>query len=48
VRPNLPADVVQALDAVKGDEELLGPECDSERATKLLKKQAEKAKPANN
>jgi hypothetical protein len=44
VRPNLPADVVQALDAVKGDEALLGPECDSEQALKLLKKQAEKAK----
>jgi hypothetical protein len=45
VRPNLPADVIQALDAVRGDESLLAPECDSERASKLLRKQAEKTKP---
>jgi hypothetical protein len=50
VRVNLPADVVQALDAVKGDEALLEPECTSKEAVKQLKKQGEKTKgkPAGN
>jgi hypothetical protein len=44
--PNLPADVGQALGAIRADEALLDPECTSPRALKLLKKRAEKAKRA--
>lgn len=49
VRATLPADVMQALDAVKGDEALLSPECTSKQAIKLLNGEAEmvKAKPAS-
>lgn len=39
VRANLTANIVQGLDAVRADEMLLEPECDSERAVKLLEKQ---------
>jgi hypothetical protein len=42
-RAGLAANVVEALDAVRGDEMLLAPECDSERATKLLQKQHQQA-----
>jgi hypothetical protein len=44
VRPNLAADIVQALDAVKADEILLDSECTSKEAVKQLNKQAEKAR----
>lgn len=47
VRANLPADVVQALDAVKGDEALLEPECTSKEAVKLLNKQGGKVRPTD-
>lgn len=39
VRANLAANVVEGLNAVRGDEMLLAPECDSKRATTLLQKQ---------
>jgi hypothetical protein len=39
VRANLAANVIEALDAVRGDEVLLEPECSSNRAIKLLQSQ---------
>jgi hypothetical protein len=43
VRANLATTVLEGLDAVRADEMLLGPECDSERAIKLLQKQQSRA-----
>jgi len=39
-RPTLTAEILEGLDAVHSDEMLLLPECESQRALKLLNKQA--------